>query len=49
MVGMVGGEVEGELPLVPQVVPLSLRSASAAVSTMHTAVLDAISQFVSNR
>ena len=45
----VGGEVEGELPLVPQVVPLSLRSASAAVSTMHTAVLDSISQFVSNR
>ena len=44
-----GGEVDGELPLVPQVVPVSLRSASSAVSSMHTAVLDAISQFFTNR
>lgn len=44
-----GGEVEGELPLVPQVVPVSLRSASNAVSSMHTAVLNSISQLVSVR
>ena len=43
-----GGEEDGELSLVPQVVPVSLRSASNAVSTMHTAVLNAISQFLSN-
>jgi len=44
-----GGEVDGELPLVPQIVPVSLRSASNAVSTMHTSVLQSISQFLNNR
>lgn len=44
-----GGEVDGELPLVPQVVPMSLRSASNAVSSMHTAVLGAISQVLTSR
>ena len=44
-----GGEVDCELPLVPQVVPVSLRSASSAVSSMHTAVLAAISQYVDSR
>ena len=44
-----GGEADGELPLVPQIVPVSLRSASSAVSSMHTAVLNAISHYVSDR
>ena len=43
-----GGEKDGELPLVPQLVPVPLRSASNAVSAMHTAVLQAISQFLTD-
>ena len=44
--GSGGGEQSAlTMPLVPQLIPLQLRCRSAAVSSMHTAVLQAISQY----
>ena len=43
--GKSGNKDAPVLPLVPQVVPIRLRYSSAAVASMHNAVLDSISRF----